>query len=96
MSDQTKRLLTLGYTVGPFFVAFVIVVVMAAMGWPRTHNFGSFLVWLTPAFAGLVCLVLRRPVKGWRWIVIVPYALLCCLNTYCFSIVLMIMLGAPK
>lgn len=95
LSPLQQTLLTLGYLLGPFFLATLVCLGLAAAGWPKL-GFQSWLVIGIPVAAGCVCLWLRHRPMGWKIFLLIPYAALYSLATAMFAIVPAMMLGAPK
>jgi ABC-type polysaccharide/polyol phosphate export permease len=85
----------LGWTVGPFAVAIVVLGVLAALGWPRTPNLRYFMPGV-PILVGIVCFTIHARPKGLQWLILLPYAIGYFVAVTGASIVMAILMGAPK
>jgi hypothetical protein len=96
MSGVTAKLLTFGYTLGPFVSNFLIQIVMSYLNWPRVEPKFGFFLFSLPVLLGCICLLLRARLKGWFVLVLLPYAVILFVGSGVFGIVTAIVLGAPK
>ena len=87
--------LLLGWTVGPFGLAFLVLCVLAALGWPRTALLGYIMPGL-PILMGVVCFAIHTKPKGLQWLIVIPYVIGYFVAITGVSIVMALFMGAPK
>ena len=96
-SVQTPKqaALLVGWTVGPFICAFIVLSIFAALGWPRTKLYGYFMPGL-PILMGVVCFAMHTRPKRLQWLILIPYVIGYLVAIMGASIVMAILMGAPK
>ena len=95
ITSKKEKLLFIGWSVGPFLVAFLVLAFVSIIGWPSLQYLGLAIP-LLPVIVGLVCFVTQIRPKGLQCLVVIPYSAGYLLMVLYASVVIAVILGAPK